>query len=177
MNIYEQLNKINDTESLSERYNVKNAKELKKLKESLKEDTHSMYSNRVEGNNRYFDTMGNKIRYCLLDVIRCKGYTALYRYMQSLDPDAFSAYAPDFTTKLGDQYQEDSVHINRADTFGKIADDLQQQFIKIVSRVDSRKHSVYEDKTPEELWNNSPVEIDGKQYAKVQNLKKKFDID
>ena len=97
--------------------------------------------------------------------------------MQSLDPDAFSAYASDFTTKLGDQYQEDSVHINRADTFGKIADDLQQQFIKIVSRVDSRKHSVYEDKTPEELWNNSPVEIDGKQYAKVQNLKKKFGID
>jgi hypothetical protein len=35
MNIYEQLNKINDTESLSEKYNVKNAKELKKLKESI----------------------------------------------------------------------------------------------------------------------------------------------
>lgn len=35
MNIYEQLNKINDTESLSEKYNVKNAKELKKLKENL----------------------------------------------------------------------------------------------------------------------------------------------
>ena len=34
MNIYEQLNKINDTESLSEKYNVKNAKELKKLQES-----------------------------------------------------------------------------------------------------------------------------------------------
>ena len=33
--IYEQLNKINDTESLSEKYNVKNAKELKKLKESI----------------------------------------------------------------------------------------------------------------------------------------------
>lgn len=33
MNIYEQLNKINDTESLSEKYNVKNAKELKKLQE------------------------------------------------------------------------------------------------------------------------------------------------
>ena len=35
MNIYEQLNKINDTESLSEKYNVKNLKELKKLKESI----------------------------------------------------------------------------------------------------------------------------------------------
>lgn len=35
MNIYEQLNKINDNESLSEKYNVKNAKELKKLKESI----------------------------------------------------------------------------------------------------------------------------------------------
>ena len=34
MNIYEQLNKINDNESLSEKYNVKNAKELKKLQES-----------------------------------------------------------------------------------------------------------------------------------------------
>jgi hypothetical protein len=34
MNIYETLNKINDTESLSEKYNVKNAKELKKLQES-----------------------------------------------------------------------------------------------------------------------------------------------
>lgn len=35
MNIYEKLNKINDTESLSEKYNVKNVKELKKLKESI----------------------------------------------------------------------------------------------------------------------------------------------
>lgn len=34
MNIYEQLNKIDDQESLSEKYNVKNAKELQKLKES-----------------------------------------------------------------------------------------------------------------------------------------------
>ena len=33
MNIYEQLNKINDAESLSEKYNVKNVKELKKLQE------------------------------------------------------------------------------------------------------------------------------------------------
>lgn len=142
--------------------------------ESLKEGT---YSNRVEGNNRYFDTMGNKIRYCLLDVIRCKGYAALYMYMKNLDPVAFSAYAPDFTTKLGELYQDESVDINRADTFGKIADDLQQQFIKMVSKVDSKKHSVYEDKTPEELWNNSPVEIDREHYAKVQNFKKKFGID
>lgn len=36
MNIYERLNKINDTESLSEKYNVKNTKELKKLQESCK---------------------------------------------------------------------------------------------------------------------------------------------
>lgn len=35
MNIYEQLNKINDEESLSEKYNVKSAKELKNLEESL----------------------------------------------------------------------------------------------------------------------------------------------
>ena len=34
MNIYEQLNKIDDTESLSEKYNIKNAKELKKLQNS-----------------------------------------------------------------------------------------------------------------------------------------------
>lgn len=33
-NLYEQLNKINDEESLSEKYNVKNVKELKKLQES-----------------------------------------------------------------------------------------------------------------------------------------------
>lgn len=174
MNIYEQLNKIDDNESLLEKYNVKNTK---KSSSSLKEDADSKYSNRVEGDNRYFDTMGNKIRYCLLDVIRSKGYTALYWYMKNLDPDAFSAYAPDFTTKLGELYQDDSVDINRADTFGKIADDLQQQFIKMVSKVDSRKRSVYEDKTPEELWNNSPVEIDGEQYKKVQNFKKKFGID
>lgn len=41
--IYEQLNKINDTESLSEKYNVKNVKELKKLKESLNEQSEYVY--------------------------------------------------------------------------------------------------------------------------------------
>lgn len=40
MNIYEKLNKINDNESLSEKYNVKNAKELKKLKEGLTINEH-----------------------------------------------------------------------------------------------------------------------------------------
>lgn len=45
MNIYEQLNKINDTESLSEKYNVKNVKELKKLRESQTKRTKKIKLN------------------------------------------------------------------------------------------------------------------------------------
>ena len=64
MNIYEQLNKINDNESLSEKYNVKNAKELKKLKENT-----TMYS-------RYEDN---------------EDHTFVYRIGQMMDNSLFDA--------------------------------------------------------------------------------------
>ena len=62
MNIYKQLNKINDTESLSEKYNVKNAKELKKLQESYKSREHL-----TEAMTQYVD-LPRHIRWMLNDL-------------------------------------------------------------------------------------------------------------
>ena len=55
--IYEQLNKINDKESLSEKYNVKNVKELKKLQESrtcINEDRDAVVARGMSVNNKQF---------------------------------------------------------------------------------------------------------------------------
>ena len=58
MNIYEKLNKINDSESLSEKYNVKNTKELKKLRESKGKDVETGYIFQL---GWYFDADGNQV--------------------------------------------------------------------------------------------------------------------
>ena len=58
MNIYEKLNKINDSESLSEKYNVKNTKELKKLRESKGKDAETGYIFQL---GWYFDADGNEV--------------------------------------------------------------------------------------------------------------------